>query len=170
MTTSYDPRDILAARINSDKTPTFFVVLEALGDDTYIIDQLDEQGELLGQPRQAEIFDRFRADFADGMQLDNLVYRHDQKKFAGSIDIDGEIIPSAALTLTDGENEIKAQTLGDLFNKVTDEAFATQSGTEVITSIHTALQGMWWAVTDKQLIEAASALWGVPTDQIQLTR
>lgn len=168
MTTSYDPRDILAARINDAKTPTFFVVLEALGDDTYIIDQL-EDGQRLGQPRKAEIFDRFRASFPD-MQLDNLVYRHDQKKFAGSLDIDGEIIPSAALTMTDGENEIKAQTLGDLFNKVTDEAFATQSGTEVITSIHTALQGMWWAVTDKRLIEAASAVWGVPTDKIQLTR
>lgn len=170
MTTMYDPRDILAARISSDKTPTFFVVLEALGDDTYIIDQLTEQGERLGQPRQAEIFDRFRADFADGMQLDNLVYRHDQKKFAGSIDIDSEIIPSAALTLTDGENEIKAQALGDLFNKVTDQAFAAQSGTEEIANIHTALQGMWWAVTDKQLIEVASAVWRVPTDQIQLTR
>lgn len=169
MTTMYDPRDILAARINDAKTPTFFVVLETLGDDTYIIDQLAD-GERMDQPRKAEIFDRFRADFADDMQLDNLVYRHDQKKFTGSIDIDGEVIPSAALTLTDGENEIKAQTLGDLFNKITDQAFATQSGTEEIANIHTALQGMWWTVTDKQLIEAASAVWGVPTDQIQLTR
>lgn len=168
MTTSYDPRDILAARIDDAKTPTLFVVLESLGNDTYIIDQL-ANGERMNQPRQAEIFDRFRASFPD-MQLDNLVYRHDQKKFAGSIDIDGEVIPSAALTLTDGENEIKAQTLGDLFNKITDEAFATQAGTEAIANILTALQGMWWAVTDEQLIEAASAVWGVPADQIHLTR
>lgn len=169
MTTSYDPRDILAARIDDAKTPTLFVVLEAIDNDTYIIDQLNEHGERLGQPRQTEIFDRFRASFPD-MQLDNLVYRHDQRKFAGSIEIDGEVIPSAALTLTDGENEIKAQTLGDLFNKITDEAFATQTGTEAIANILTALQGMWWAVTDGQVLEAASAVWGVPADQIQLTR
>lgn len=169
MTTSYDPRDILAARIDDAKTPTFFVVLESLGNDTYIIDQLNEQGERLGQPRQAEIFDRFRASFPD-MQLDNLVFRHDQKKFAGNIEVDGEVIPSAALTLADGENEIKAQTPGALFNKITDEAFATQTDTEAIANILTALQGMWWAVTGKQLIEAASAVWGVPANQIQLTR
>src|SRR5699024_6789264 len=104
---------------------------------------------------------RFRASFPD-MQLDNLVYRHDRKKFAGSIEVDGEVIPSAALTLTDGENEVKAQTIGDLFNKITDESFATQTGTEAIANILTALHGMWWAVTDGQLVEAASAVWGVP--------
>ena len=168
MTTSYDPRDILAARIDDVKTPTFFVVLEAIDNDTYIIDQLTDEGDRLGQPRQAEIFDRFRASFPD-MQLDNLVYRHDQKKFTGSIDIDGEVIPSAALTLTDGENEITAHTIGEIFNKLTSASMNTGLDTSGIAAALEAHDDNWWEVTESELIEAASTAWSIPTAKITLS-
>lgn len=168
MTTMYDPRDILAARINGDKTPTFFVVLEALGDDTYIIDQLAD-GQRLGQPRQAEIFDRFRADFADGMQLDNLVYRHDQKKFTGSLDIAGEVIaPRKTITLTDGENEITARTIGEAFNKLTSTAMNAGLDSSGIEAALEAHGGNWQEITEAELVESASIAWNVAASKITL--